>query len=260
MRRLTVVSLAVLCWGGMLLNSASAQTQAQTQQVSQPLGDYARTLRKDKGQAAAKKFDNDNLPMNDKLSVVGQATDSNSDLASPEMAKAPEAAPATDAAKAAATDGQPQAPPTAGTDPESMGKPSAPPAAAAAQPASQGAGNSDVAKADPATTKKSDSKADADAQQRANEAWQKKIADQKDRIDLISRDLDVTQREYHLRAAAFVADAGNRLRNSGTWDQEDAKYKQQITDKQKELEDAKQKLDDMQEEARKSGVPSSQRE
>ena len=63
-----------------------------------------------------------------------------------------------------------------------------------------------------------------------------------------------------MRAAAFYADAGNRLRNSGTWDKEDATYKQQIDQKQKALADAKQQLDDMQEQARKSGVPSSMRE
>jgi multidrug resistance efflux pump len=77
---------------------------------------------------------------------------------------------------------------------------------------------------------------------------------------MLSRELDVLQREYRLRAAAFYADAGNRLRNSGSWDKEDAQYKQQIDQKQKALDNAKQELDDMQEQARKSGVPSSARE
>jgi hypothetical protein len=54
----------------------------------------------------------------------------------------------------------------------------------------------------------------------------------------------------------MYADAGNRLRNQLPWDKEDADYKQKIADKQKALEDAKQKLTDMQEEARKAGVPS----
>lgn len=68
------------------------------------------------------------------------------------------------------------------------------------------------------------------------------------------------RREYRLRAAAFYADAGNRLRNSGAWDKEDAQFKEQIAAKQKALDDAKQALDDMAEQARKSGVPSSMRE
>ena len=77
---------------------------------------------------------------------------------------------------------------------------------------------------------------------------------------MLTRELDIVQREYQIRAAAMYADVGNRLRNSADWDKQDAQYKQQIADKQKALEDAKQKLDDMQEEARKAGVPSSVRE
>ena len=58
----------------------------------------------------------------------------------------------------------------------------------------------------------------------------------------------------------MYADAGNRMRNSADWDKQEAEYKQKIADKQKAVEDAKQKLDDMQEDARKAGVPASMRE
>lgn len=87
--------------------------------------------------------------------------------------------------------------------------------------------------------------------------WGDKVKSQQDQIDLLTRELNVLQREYQIRAAAMYADAGNRLRNEGDWDKQDAQYKQQIADKQKALDDAKQKLEDMQEEARKAGVPSS---
>jgi hypothetical protein len=70
----------------------------------------------------------------------------------------------------------------------------------------------------------------------------------------------VLQKEYQLRAAAMYADAGNRMRNAAQWDKEDADYKQKIADKQKAMDDAKQKLDQMQEEARKAGVPAAMRE
>jgi hypothetical protein len=50
---------------------------------------------------------------------------------------------------------------------------------------------------------------------------------------------------------------GNRLRNSAQWDKQEAEYKQKIADKQKAVEEGKQKLEDMQEEARKAGVPAS---
>jgi predicted nucleic acid-binding Zn-ribbon protein len=50
---------------------------------------------------------------------------------------------------------------------------------------------------------------------------------------------------------------GNRLRNAAQWDKEESSYKQQIADKQKALDDAKQKLEEMKDEATKAGVPSS---
>ncbi len=180
---------------GQAASGQSSSGQSSADQSS--LGNYARKIRKDPGaKAKPKVFDNDNLPMDDKISVVGQ--------------------PATvAAADAAAVDSKD----------------------AAAKPA---------ASADDDKAKK----------QAAWKAWQDKLSAQKDAIDLASRELDVLTREYQLRAAVMYADTGNRLRNSTQWDKEDAEYKQKIADKQKAVEDAKQKLDDMKEEARKAGVPS----
>src|ERR1700730_6626614 len=190
MKRIAYVFLTEVVLAGMLVAVSGAQ--------SEPLGDYARSIRKgDKTAASAKKYDNDNLPSSDNISVVGTATDSTG----PEDAK-----------------------------PENGATPSA--------PASQDA------------TKKTD----------PNDAWKQKIADQQGKVDLLSRELDVTQREYRLRAAAFYADAGNRLRGSATWDKEDAQYKQQIAQKQKAVDDAKKALDDLKEQARKAGVPAKLRE
>ena len=90
--------------------------------------------------------------------------------------------------------------------------------------------------------------------------WQDKLTAQKNSIDLASRELDVLQKEYQLRAAAMYADVGNRLRNSAQWDKEEGEFKQKIADKQKAVDDGKQKLDDMQEEARRAGVPAAMRE
>jgi hypothetical protein len=114
--------------------------------------------------------------------------------------------------------------------------------------------------APPVDDKDADAAKPADDDQAKKEAawkaWQDKLASQKGQIDLAGRELDVLQREYQIRAAAMYGDAGNRMRNSGQWDKEDADYKQKIADKQKAVDDAKQKLADMQEDARKSGVPS----
>jgi len=104
------------------------------------------------------------------------------------------------------------------------------------------------------------SKLDQAGKEAAWKQWGERLADQQKQIDLLTRELDVVQREYQVRAAAMYGDVGNRLRNSSEWDKQDQQYKQQIADKQKALDDAKQKLEEMQEQARRAGVPSSMRE
>jgi len=211
-----------LC-GWFLAAGTASLTAAQD---SAPLGDYARQVRKQKAQTtpAGKTFDNDTLPKDDKLSVVGQA-------------------PA-------------EQPPPPGTNGE--------PTPAAELPSSDGGSVAATAPADgqgPAKADKQGDQADDRAEkQKMYQDWHKRIHGQQEQVDLVGRELEVLNREYRLRAAAFYADAGNRLRNSGAWDKEDAQYKEQIANKQKALDDAKAKLDDLQEQARKAGVPSSMRE
>jgi hypothetical protein len=210
MKRIAYLSFGSLLVGLLALpalaqtNSSTQPTSSQGQQGSS-LGDYARQVKKDgvpPAKARPKVFDNDNLPTEDKLSVIGEAR------------------PATTTAQNGSEN---QAAPANGS------------ATAPAKPKSP---------AEEAADKKA-----AEAKQ-----WQDKIDGQKGQIDLAARELDVTQREYQLRAAAMYADAGNRMRNSTEWDKEDAQYKQQIADKQKALDDAKTKLDDLQEGARKAGA------
>ena len=214
MKRIACIGVAIALSTILLSSFAATQTAAQptaqpsaAQQPQQtqpaqnhdkeqtPLGDYARKVRKDPGTAKAKPkvFDNDNLPTDDKLSVIGPQ-------------------PVANAAQAEA----------------------------------------DKAIAEPKTAAEEDQA----KKQALWKDWQGKVAAQKDQIDLASRELDVLQREYQLRAAAMYADAGNRIRNEAQWDKQDADYKQKIADKQKAVDEGKQKLDDMKEEARKAGVPS----
>jgi hypothetical protein len=94
-------------------------------------------------------------------------------------------------------------------------------------------------------------------QQAASEIAQKLDA-QKAKIDALSHELDLDQREYRLRAAAFYSDAGVRLRDSAQWDKDDAHYKADIEAKQKALDDAKAQLTALQEEARKAGMKESE--
>ena len=159
------------------------------------LGDYARAARKETKPTATKTFDNDNLPKDEHLSVVGPSGDS---------------AQAADANKATGDKAQ----------------------------------NGDAPK-DQAAANDADKK-------KVEDTWKGKVAEQQSRVDMASRDLDVTQREYRLRAAAFYADAGERLRNSAQWDKDEADYKKEIADKQKNVDDAKKALDDLQAEERKA--------
>ena len=202
MKRITHVWIATMILAGALASCAIAQDSPSQ---PQPLGDYARAVRKDKKSATAKQFDNDNMPVDDKLSVVGGAGSSDSQ--------------AQNTADAASS--------------EKKGDDKPP----AIQPGQS-----------------------QEDRQKTYDAWKDRLADQKSKVDLLNRELDVEQREYQLRAAAMYADAGNRLRNSGNWDKEDADYKQKIAEKKKAADAAKQQLDDMQEDARKAGVPSSVRE
>jgi hypothetical protein len=211
MKHITSVWVAGLILTGMSASFASAQSSTPQEQ---PLGDYARAVRKDK-KTATKQFDNDTLPMNDKLSVVGSAASGDSQAAS------------SNASETAANSG------------------------------------ADAAQSDkkvdekPAGIQPGESK---EERQKTYDLWKERLTEQKAKVDLLSRELDVEQREYQLRAAAMYADAGNRLRSAGTWDKEDAEYKKKIEDKKKAADEAKQVMDDMQEDARKAGVPSSVRE
>jgi hypothetical protein len=112
------------------------------------------------------------------------------------------------------------------------------------------------AEAEPTAAEDSGQEKQNDAQQLAVSA----IQEQRKQVDLLTRELDVLNREYRLRAASYYADAGNRLRNSANWDKEDAQFRQQIAAKQTDLNAARQRLDDLQEQARKAGVPSKLRE
>jgi hypothetical protein len=183
------------------------------------LGDTARKFHKDPAKSKPKVFDNDNLPKDDKLSIVGQAAAETSPDASP----------------------NPSSPANAQDEDKEKDK--------------HGDDKDKAKDGDPAKPHDDDQA----RKQTEWKQWQEKLVAQKDAIDLASRELDVLQREYQLRAAEMYADAGNRLRNQAQWDKQDADYKQQVADKEKSLADARQKLDDLQEEARKDGVPAAMR-
>ncbi len=97
-----------------------------------------------------------------------------------------------------------------------------------------------------------DKSASADSQ-----AWSAKIDDQKKKIADLAHELDLLDREYKLRVTAFYADAGWQLRDSKKWAEDEAKYRSDMADKQKQLDEARAQLEDMQEQARKADAGSS---
>lgn len=181
-----------------LMIVAGSATLAMSQ--SQPLGDYARAVKKAKAGSAksSKTYDNDTMPDKGTVNVVG----------APSVASDTQDAAVADSAK----------------EPEMK------------------AGQS------------------TEDREKAQSEWKQKIDDQKGKVDLLSRELDVLQRERQVKQADFYSSTARAVQNARGFDEEDAKYKQQIADKQKALDDAKSKLSEMQEGARKAGVPSSQRD
>jgi len=218
MKRIAKNGIGIVLLLGLAAMPAGAQSGSST---GQSLGDYARQIRKEPdAKAKPKVFDNDNLPKDDKLSIVGT----------------PAAPPSDKSVEAKAEESKPEESAAEGTKAGAEAKPGEDKTAA------QGA------------TKAPDDEA---AKQAAIKQWTDKLTAQKQQIDLLGRELNVVQREYQIRAAAMYADAGNRLRNQADWDKQDAQYKQSIADKQKALDDAKQKLTDLQDEAHRAGVPNS---
>jgi hypothetical protein len=93
--------------------------------------------------------------------------------------------------------------------------------------------------------------------QKAVDSWKQKISDQKAKVELLTRELNVLQREYQIKVSEFYSNTAMRAQNPNAIQEDDAKYQKQIADKQHAVDDAKSKLEDLQEQARKSGVPSS---
>jgi hypothetical protein len=221
MKRIAYQWLSGAILAGLMTSLLAAQ------QSGDSLADYARKKKNEKQSEPAPKrvYDNDNLPQSEHISVVGQqpAADAQADNTKP-------------ADNASAADANPSAPgqPNDGNQ---------------ASPDKQGKTKIEVTTAET-----------SEDRDKAATEWQKKIAEQKRQVGLLERELDVVQREYKMRAAAVYADVGYRLRNSAQWDKQDKDYKTQIEAKQKEVDAAKATLADLQDQARKAGVPTKARE
>lgn len=137
------------------------------------------------------------------------------------------------------------------------------PAASTSPASTQTAANKDETSnsqpaAKEASKTESEKTADAAEDQKNIDLWKKQINDQKKEITQLERELNVAQREAGLHAAVYYADAGTMLRDSAKFADDNRKLQAEIDTKTQALAAAKQKLADLQEEARKAGVPSNQ--
>jgi hypothetical protein len=84
MKRITCIGFVFALSTILLAATAGAQTSSPAPEQSS-LGDYARKIRKDPGTSKAKPkvFDNDNLPTDDKLSIVGEKATADAGAAAP---------------------------------------------------------------------------------------------------------------------------------------------------------------------------------
>lgn len=219
MKRLFIGLTAAAC----LTIAMSATSTAQTS--DSPLGDYARSVRQHKPQAAtkapAKVYDNDTIPSSTTISVVGSASQTVADAKNAKDGEQPDAKT---------------------SDPKTVdAKPSDQPDAKAADPKAPDAKAADK----PAEKKAAEIKPgqSLEERQKAFDGWKTKIADQKKKVEQLAHELNEYQ---HNSTLAQVS----------VWP-ETQKYGQGLAEKQKALDQAKTELSDLQEQARKAGVPAS---
>ena len=89
-----------------------------------------------------------------------------------------------------------------------------------------------------------------------NAEWKKRVDSEKANVASIEREINLMEREEKVKVAVFYSDAGNRLRDSKDWANQEQKYQTDIAARQKDLAAAKTKLDTARESARKAGATS----
>lgn len=146
--------------------------------------------------------------------------------------------------------------------------PAAPPAAAPATPASPEPAAPSEGRKDEVSDKQNagkdenkaapDQAASSEEDRKNIDAWKKQINEEKREVSQLERELNVAQREAGLHSAVYYADAGSMLRDSAKFADDSRKLQTEIDTKSQALAAAKQKLGDLQEGARKAGVPANQ--
>ena len=89
--------------------------------------------------------------------------------------------------------------------------------------------------------------------------WRATFVEQKKKVAQLQRELDIFVGDYKLRQSTLYRSLATteQLQYSRQSAEAEQKYQADLADKQKELDDAKQKLEDMKGELRKAGLPGS---
>jgi len=88
-----------------------------------------------------------------------------------------------------------------------------------------------------------------------DEEFRRKYLDRKKALELLERELSVTKREFNLQVAEFYADASTANPNDPkAWPAKRKKGEDDIAEKQKQVDEAKQALENLKEEGRKAGA------
>jgi len=138
---------------------------------------------------------------------------------------------------------------------DNFARSNAPSAEPAAKPETE---SKDAAKPDEKAGESRDARKDAaQTEQQKNGRLKGQIDAQKKEIATLQRELDIAEREAKLRGAAYYADAGVMLRDQAKFAEDSRKSQAEIDGKKQALSAAQEKLADLQEQARKAGLPSS---
>ncbi|MGH9671462.1 MAG: hypothetical protein ACRD3A_15265 [Terriglobales bacterium] len=120
------------------------------------------------------------------------------------------------------------------------------------------ASSSSPASAKAAAAAEKDEQKKAEDRSKLEAGWRAKFAEQKNRIALLERELKLPRVENNMQLTALysgVYDARLHQNAAARVDEDDRKYKDELKEKQKALEEAKQKLEDMKDELRRGGLP-----
>ena len=96
--------------------------------------------------------------------------------------------------------------------------------------------------------------------QKAWEAWRDKIGKQKETVEHLQKDTEQMEKDNQLRMNTYMGSGQSRIYGGAQEAKAELDNQAQMEKRKKEIDDAKKTLDDMQEEARRAGVPSSFRD